>query len=358
MDSLEQSRKRIDEIDSRIASLFELRMEECREVARIKKENGLAVTDGGREAEVIQKNAALVKDDVIREYYVSFEKDVMEISKKYQRRLLNGMKVAYCGIPGAFAQVAAEKMFPGAELESFQDFTSAYRSCENGDCDCAVLPFENSSSGEVAQVTDLMFAGSLHINQVCELEVVQNLLGCEGASPETVKEVVSHPQALAQCADYIARHSFRAVDYPNTASAAKMVAERNDPALGAIGSRECAELYGLKVLESHINPTSLNSTRFAAFSRSAAASGKKGATSHFILMFTVSDEAGSLAKTLNIIGIHGFNMRCLRSRPMKGLMWNYYFFLELEGDIDSPDGESMMIELGTLCNNLKVVGKF
>ena len=75
-------------------------------------------------------------------------------------------------------------------------------------------------------------------------------------------------------------------------------------------------------------------------------------------MFTVKNEAGSLAKTLNIIGAHGYNMSCLRSRPMKGLMWNYYFYVELDGNIDTRDGRSMLNELGTLCDRLKVVGSF
>lgn len=356
MDGLEDIRGRINEIDSKLAELFEQRMAECGLVAEIKRREALPVSDPAREAEVIRRNSALVKDDTIREYFVSFEQELIALSRKYQRRLLSGMRVAYNGVPGAFAGIAAARMFPGAELVPFSDFESAYGACASGDCDTAVLPFENSSAGEVAAVTDLMFSGPLYINKVEAIEAVQNLLGCDGASLDTVTQVVSHPQALSQCADYIRRHGFTSHEYPNTASAAKMVAETGDVGMAAIGSAECAEIYGLKVIEARINEASVNTTRFAAFSR--AQSFSKTRDSHFILMFTVKNEAGSLAKTLNIIGAHGYNMSCLRSRPMKGLMWNYYFYVELDGNIDTREGRSMLTELGTLCDKLKVAGSF
>ncbi len=356
MDSLDDIRKRINEIDSKLAELFEQRMTECGLVADIKRREALPISDPAREAEVIRRNSALVKDDTLREYFVSFEQELMALSRKYQQRLLSGMKIAYSGVPGAFAGIAAERMFPGAELVPYRDFESAYGACAGGECDSAVLPFENSSAGEVSAVTDLMFSGPLFINKVEAIEAVQNLLGVEGASLETVKEVVSHPQALSQCSEYIRRHGLIQHEYPNTASAAKMVAGTADKSVAAIGSAECAEIYGLKVIEARINGSSVNTTRFAAFSR--AQSFSRTRDSHFILMFTVKNEAGSLAKTLNIIGAHGYNMSCLRSRPMKGLMWNYYFYVELDGNIATPDGRSMLNELGTLCDRLKVVGSF
>ena len=356
MDSLDDIRGRINEIDSKLAELFEQRMVESGRVAELKRREALPVCDPAREAEVIRRNSALVGDDTIREYYINFEQELMALSRKYQQRLLSGMKIAYSGVPGAFAGIAAERMFPGAELVPYGDFESAYGACASGDCDSAVLPFENSSAGEVSAVTDLMFSGPLFINKVEAIEAVQNLLGVEGASLETVTQVVSHPQALSQCAEYIRNHGFSQHEYPNTASAAKMVSETADKSVAAIGSAECAEIYGLKVLEARINGSSVNTTRFAAFSR--AQSFSRTRDSHFILMFTVKNEAGSLAKTLNIIGAHGYNMSCLRSRPMKGLMWNYYFYVELDGNIATPDGHSMLNELGTLCDRLKVVGSF
>ena len=116
------------------------------------------------------------------------------------------MKIAYSGIEGAFAYIAAQRIFPGQELLSFGDFRSAYEAVEKGDCDYAVLPIENSYAGEVGQVTDLMFQGGLFVNGVYTLNVLQNLLGVKGASLESVRKVISHPQALEQSGDFIAAH--------------------------------------------------------------------------------------------------------------------------------------------------------
>lgn len=359
MKSLEESRKNISELDAQIARLFEQRMLECRDVAEFKKEKALPLTDTVREEEIMRANASLISDDTIREYYVNFEREVISLSKKYQQRMLGGMKVACCGVPGAFAGTAVKKMFPVAESVFFDDFTAAYRACESGECDSVVLPIENSYAGEVSSVTDLMFSGSLYVNQVVQIEAVQNLLGCPGATKDSITDVVSHPQALTQCADYIRERGLKQHGYHNTASAAKMVASRHDPTLGAIASEECAQLYSLEVLDRHINAASVNTTRFAAFSRAMNTdASRRSLGKHFILMFTVKNEAGSLAKTLNIIGAHGYNMSCLRSRPMKDLMWNYYFYIELDGNVNTSEGRSMMLELGTICERLKLVGAF
>ena len=106
------------------------------------------------------------------------------------------MKIAYSGIEGAFAHIAARRIFPEQELQSYGDFRSAYEAVEKGECDYAVLPIENSYAGEVGQVTDLMFQGSLFVNGVYTLNVLQNLLGVKGARLEGIRKAVSHPQAL------------------------------------------------------------------------------------------------------------------------------------------------------------------
>ena len=122
--------------------------------------------------------------------------------------------------------------------------------------------------------------------------------------------------------------------------------------------KEVAELYGLEILKENINDSRLNTTRFGVFAKAMATPHKSKMGDHFILMFTVANEAGALATTLNIIGSHGFNMRTLRSRPLKELLWNYYFFAELDGDITSRDAKEMLQELKTVCDCLKVVGTY
>lgn len=358
--NLEEIRQEIDAIDAQMAALFERRMEQARRVAEFKKAHGLGISDPAREEALVLRNAERVSDGDIREYYINFEKKVIGLSCDWQHRLMHGMKVAYSGVPGAFAYIAASRLFPGAELVACPDFAQAYASCEAGETDAAVLPFENSFSGEVSTVTDLMFSGSLSVNRVIEVEVEQNLLGLPGTGKSQIRKVYSHPQALSQCAEYLRKNGYEAREFANTALAARKVAEKQDPACAAIGTAEAAQLYGLEVLEARINTSRTNTTRFAAFSRIAHLDrddkGKMG--KHFILMFTVKNEAGALAQTLNIIGAHNYNMYNLHSRPMKELLWNYYFFVELDGDIATEEGRSMLRELAPLCDRLKLVGSF
>ena len=125
---LEAIRKRINDIDSKMAELFEQRMLESRGVAEYKMAKGLPVCDPLREEEVIRRNSGLIEDDGIRNLYVDFQKNVMDLSKRYQHQLTSGLKVAYCGVPGAFASIAAHRMYPQAEAVPFADFASAYRS--------------------------------------------------------------------------------------------------------------------------------------------------------------------------------------------------------------------------------------
>jgi prephenate dehydratase len=192
---------------------------------------------------------------------------------------------------------------------------------------------------------------------VYDLFIAQHLMACPGTQKGNIKRVISHPQALSQCADYLRDHGMEANPYENTALAAKYVMEAADPALAAIASEETAKLYGLEILEKNINQKNMNSTRFAVLSRAVGRDGnEKG--HHSLLLFTVSNEAGSLAEAVSIIGRHGFNMRCLRSRPMKELAWQYYFYVETEGNLTSPRGEAMLAEMRHCCDKLKVLGTY
>ena len=355
---LDEARAEINAVDAEMAALFVRRMRAAEKVAEYKQRHALPILDASREEAVIQKNSKLVEDETIRSYYVNFIRENMAISRAYQQRLLGGMRVAYCGTEGAFAHIAAGKMFPGTQRIAFNDFKSAYRAVETGDCDTAVLPVENSYNGEVGQVTDLMFSGSLYVSEMMELAVSHDLLVVPGTKKEEIRRVISHPQALGQCAEYIRASGWMTEEYSNTALAARYVAEKGDRSIAAIASEEAAEILGLEVLERNINASRSNTTRFAAFSRveSKRHSGRMG--EHFILLFTVKNEAGALAKAMDVIGRFGFNMRTLRSRPMKDLLWQYYFYVEAEGDVYTEAGEWMMRELGFFCDRLKLVGTY
>lgn len=352
---LEEARKIINEVDAAMAELFVKRMRAAELVSEHKMELGLPILDQKREGEVIERNSALVEDEILKGYYIDFLKNVMSVSRAYQHRLQSGLKVAYSGVEGAFAHVAAGRIFPNGNRVSYGDFKAAYDSVERGECDVAVLPIENSYAGEVGQTIDLIFSGNLFINGIYELEIHQNLLGVQDATVEDIKKVTSHPQALSQCHDYIEMRGFETEEANNTALAAKTVAEANDKSLGAIASVETAEIYGLKVIEANINKSGENTTRFAVLSKVKAADASLTST---VLMFTVKHEAGSLANAIGIIGKYGYNMTALRSRPMKKHSWQYYFYVEIDGKTDTENGAEMIEELSKVCDRLKVAGTF
>ena len=356
MKELENCREKINEIDTQIAKLFCERMEESKKVALYKKEHGLKITDEEREQFLIDRNSSLIEDDKMRSYYVSFLKNMMDVSKQYQYRLIKGMRVAVSGVKGAFAHSAAKSIFPQGNFIFYNDFITAYKSVENGECDCCVLPIENNYAGEVLEVTDLIFSGSLYINGIYEKEICHNLLGLPNSNIDDIKTVISHPQALSQCEGYIRNHKFKQIKETNTAIAAQKVSLNNDKSVGAIASSDTAELYGLKILERRINEASGNTTRFAVFSRIENKSESSDST--FIMLFTVQNEAGALARAINIIGKYGFNMRVLRSRPIKDSSWQYYFYVEAEGNAYDKNAENMIKELSTQCDKVKIAGSF
>lgn len=355
---LKEIRKSITAVDNQMADLFKERMALVKRVGEYKKANGLPVYDPEREEQVLLNGVRRMDDDNLKSYYVNFLKGNMEIARRYQSRILEGLKVGYCGTEGAFAHIAATNIFPTAQKVAYASFKKAYEAVEKGDCDCAVLPVENSFAGDVDQVNDLMFAGSLFVNGMFDLAVTHDLLGIEGTTLSDVKTVVSHPQALSQCTTFIKDNGLEEVEYSNTALAAQYVKENNDRSVAAIASAESAKLFGLEVVARSINDNRTNTTRFAVFSRVETRASDNSANPYFSLMFTARNEAGSLAEALNIIGSHGFNMRTLRSRPMKELMWQYYFYVEASGDIYGEEGQKCLKEMESCCDKIKVVGSY
>ena len=352
---LDEARRIIDEVDAEMAALFVRRMRAAETVCAYKTERGLPILDQKREDAVIEKNAARVEDGILRGYYIEYQKHLMAISRAYQTRLQSGANVAYSGVEGAFAHIAAGRIFPEGNRVSYGDFQAAYDAVVRGESDVAVLPIENSYAGEVGQTMDLIFSGSLFINGIYELEIHQNLLGLPEATVEDIRRVTSHSQALSQCHEYLQMRGFATEEASNTALAAKAVAEAGDKTVGAIASAETARIYGLKVIEANVNKSGENTTRFAVLSRVRSDVTALGST---VLMFTVKHEAGSLASAIGIIGRYGFNMTALRSRPMKKHSWQYYFYVEIDGSVETETGERMMDELKKVCDQLKVAGTF
>ncbi len=356
--SLKDVGEQIRNVDLQMRALFLQRLEALRAVAQWKKERGLPPEDREQELRTLSALASGVEEEVQRSFYLSFLQDVLTVGSRWQHYLMEGLRIAYSGVEGAFGHIAAMRIFPDGTKLPYPSFEEAYSAVEKGECDLAVLPIENSYAGEVGQVLDLMFSGNLHVSGVYDLPVTQNLLGLPGARAEDIRTVISHPQALSQCQPYIRRHGYCTKSASNTAVAAKEVSEGGDPSVGAIAGAETAQLYGLQILDHDINESRMNTTRFAVFSRAeypAAAGHDKGA---FLILFTVKDEVGGLAKAINLISAYNFNMRVLRSRPMRDLPWNYYFYAELEGTDSSENGQRMLNALKGVCPMMKVVGRY
>lgn len=261
-------------------------------------------------------------------------------------------RIAYCGTQGSFSEIAASKLFPSGILTPCTSFKEAYDMTAMGAADLALLPIENSYAGEVAATVDLLYRGSLTVADLYEMKIEQNLVGIKSTTLEEVETVISHPQALAQCAEYIAAHRFSEIVSENTAFAAKAVADKGSHTLAAIASRACAELYGLEIIAEDIAESRENTTRFALFTAHPAA---KREGEHLILLFAVGDRSGALADALNIIARYGYNMKSLHSRPLKDKPWQYYFYVEAEG----AGSEAALLDgLKHYCEDAKIAGRF
>ena len=359
MGNIDEYRKEINEIDKEMAGLFEKRMAVSKKVAEYKSEYGLPVKDSTRESQIYAKCAETINNPEIESYYVGFQQNVIALSCEYQERLMNGVKVSYSGVEGAYAYLAAKKLFPEAELVPCANFGPAYNAVLEGKADFAVLPLENSYAGDVGAVMDLAFEGPLHVNRVCTLNIEHSLLAVPGASLSDIKTVVSHSQALQQCDEYIRSHGFETKEYVNTARAAQFVKEQNDKSIAAIASPETAGIFGLTMLDSKINTANNNTSKFAAFAKTPVPYASiKGRKAGYIIVFSVKNEAGALAMTLDILGAHGYNLRNLKSRPLKGSMFEYYFYIEADGDIQNENGQNTLRELSVVCEKLKLLGAY
>lgn len=356
MSDLQEARKKINEIDAQMAHLFEERMDAVAKVAEYKLKRGLPVYDKDREKEVLDKNTAYLSKDVYQPYYTLFQQGVMEVSKNYQRQLIEGLHIAYSGVEGAYAHIVTRRVFPHGNAVAYPNFEAAYRAVEQGACDCLVLPIENSFAGQVGDNIDLIFEGTLYITGIYELPIQHNLLGVKGAKAEEIRTVMSHEQALEQCGTYIEEHGLDCQVCRNTAIAGKNVAKMGDKSVGAIASKETAELYGLDVLAEKINDSNLNTTRFAVLSRKK--NDKQRIQGHFVMMFTTSHEAGALARAMDIIGKYGFNMEMIRSRTIKGKLWQYYFYTEVEGNPYGKRGAGMVEDLKEYCDYVRIIGTY
>lgn len=351
MNNLEKARLIINEVDEKIASSFEERMKAVEDVIAYKIENHLPIFDSKREEEVIQRNLDKITDETLKPYYKDLLIQMMRISKEYQNAILHQGIYGYQGDKGAFGQIATSRLFPSGKQKSYTKFEELILGVINHEVEKGVLPFENSTTGEVGEVLDLLYKYDVKITEFYDLKVDQNLMGIKGSQLSDIKKVYSKLQAIEQCIEVLKSFDFECIPYVNTALAAKYVSECKDKSLAAIAAKESAEEYGLEILMKNINMSHENVTRFIVIENELPK------TSDLIMsMFTVNHESGALAKIMQIIANYELNMTSIRSRACKDKPWQYYFYVEVEGDIADSRIQQCFEECKKHCEEFKIIG--
>lgn len=353
MNLLEEARIKINQIDQQVAKLFEERMNVVNDVLAYKRENNLPIFDAAREKDVILRNSTFIQNSVYIPYYQHFLQDLMDVSKQYQLSLLNSNKVAYQGCKGAFSHIALMKLFPDYNAISFSTFQEVFEAVSNREVSYGIIPMENSYTGEIGEVLDLLKKYDCYITDCYNLEVTQNLVGIPGTKINEIKQIYSHPQAIQQSLRYLKPFDVELIPFANTALAAKYIQEEQNPTKAAIAAKETAELYQLEILEEKINTSSDNMTRFIIIEKEL-----KKDVDHFCLLFSLKHEMGQLASVLDCIREFGFNLINIRSRATHETAWEYFFFLELEGSYHSENTEKLIASIEPLTKFFKVVGTY
>ncbi|MBO5909008.1 MAG: chorismate mutase [Clostridia bacterium] len=340
--SLLDIRKKIDEIDSKLVPLIKERMECSLKVAEIKRAENLPVYHPEREREILDRveNEGKEYGGYVRNIYQS----IMTTSRALQNNTLfqdgefaksirlipesaQYQRVICQGADGSFSHAAARKMFGNLEPEFKTSFEDVFKEVGNDENAVGILPVENSTAGSVSLVYDLLLKYNHWIVKATPIDISQNLLSIGKA--DEIKTVYSHPHAIKQCSEYLKSHGIKAIEFENTALAAKHVSELNDSTIAAIGSLEAAQVYGLSVVEKDIQNQHENITRFIAVSKTPFISPDSKTIS---LALTMPHEKGSLYSMLGRFAECGLNLTKIESRPT-GHKFEYKFYIDFSGSI-------------------------
>lgn len=361
MKDLTQCRAEIDAIDRELAACFARRMRVSREVAAYKHAHGLNILDVSREEEVLRSRAALMPEEALQDRATAFFREVMRLSRQEQQRYLDALsrtqRIAYNGVPGAFSESAAVAFFgEDCERVNFKTFEEIFAAVAQGSVRYGVLPVENSSSGSIDTVYDLMDRYACHIVGEQLVRVEQCLLGVPGASLADVRTVYSHEQGFAQCPVFLSEHpDWKTIPYYNTAIAAQHVAQLGDVHCAAIASRLAARRYGLTVLAPDIHSFDGNHTRFIVVSSSPE---PIGVPDKATLTFTLRHVRGTLMRALSSFVALGMNLTHIESRPLHQSNWEYRFYVDLTGPVGEENLRVLMESLAKDCENCRLLGVY
>lgn len=373
---LKECRKQIDAIDDQLVELFRQRMQVASEIAAYKKSVGLPVLDAGREREKLQAVCGKVPEE-LQNYTSVLYSSIFELSRSYQSRQMQqytelsdriadalentpklfprNVSVGICGVEGAYAQIAGEKLFKMPFLMYFNNFEGVFSAIEKGLCQYGIVPLENSTAGSVKQIYDLMIHHNFSIVRSVRLKIDHNLLAKPGTKLEDVKEIFSHEQAISQCAGLLKQLGIKATAVENTAMAAELVAKSERSDVAAICSRNCMELYGLKCLQYNVQDKGNNYTRFICISRNLEI--YPGADRTSIMLSTVH-QPGALYKILARLYALGINITKLESRPIPDRDFEFMFYFDLETSVYSQEFIQIICELSASTEEFTYLGSY
>ena len=370
-------RAELDKIDSRLLKLFAERMDIAGDIARWKQEKNMPVLDLRREKEKL-RNLEAQSPEELKEYTASLFSLIMELSRSRQNRILHpstpetkaiekALKetpqlfpetavVACQGVEGSYSAIACEKLFIRPGIFYFSSFDAVFSAIEKGLCRYGVIPVENSTAGTVNAVYDLMRKHDFRIVRSVRVKVDHNLLVRPGTKLAEIREIYSHPQAIAQCSAFLqSLPNVKVIPCENTAVAAKKTAESNDPGIAALSSRACSKLYGLEILKSDVQDTGNNSTRFICISKNLEIYPGANRTS---LMMVLPHEPGSLYRLLSRFNALGINLTKLESRPMPERSFEFMFYFDFDTSVYSPRFIQLMGELRELTEEYEYLGSY
>lgn len=370
---LKDYRAQIDAVDDEIVRLFQERMDIAANIAAFKKENGLPILQSAREREKLADVTGKAREDM-RSYLRVLYSLLFELSRTYQekgtRTLLydkienaientprlfpRSATVACQGVEGAYSQLACEKLFVTPSIQYFRNFEGVFSAIEAGFCRYGILPIENSTAGSVNRVYDLMIEHNFSIVRATRLKIDHCLL----AKPDhtQIKEIFSHEQAINQCAGFLkSLGNVKITCCENTAVAAQTVALSDRKDIAALSSRMCAELYGLKVVQSSVQDEGNNHTRFLCISKDTEIYPGADKTS---VMMILPHKPGALYKVLARLYALGINLLKLESRPLPDRDFEFMFYLDLETSVYSEEFVQLMCEIGSICEEFKYLGSY
>lgn len=364
-------RSNLDEIDSEIVSLIEKRYNISKEVAEYKIANSKDVYDKSRENEVILSR----KNRLINHDYDSFLADlyekIMEQSREIQIHYISENKeqkhikketlkpypkVAYSGIKGSYAYEGIRKIFKndflGVSASSFED---CFIKLKEDKCDYILVPIENSSTGSINDIYDLLFKYNFKICGEVSVKIDHVLVAKNGTEIKNIKRIYSHIQGLKQCEKYLNTfENIEKIPTYNTAAGAKFISESDDYSIAAIASREAANIYGLDILQENISTSKNNYTRFILISKNYIEIEKADKIS---LAFNLSNSKGSLFKVLSVFAKDDLNLVKIESRPCEDKNWEYLFFLDFILN-ENTHIEELLGKIKPLTKEMKYLGKY